>query len=168
MEQLEIREGARRQHRGLAMFCVLYCWHHNKNAVFLRKELLLRYLGLERMKTTRYEWIIEDITDYFPYIFKRNKNNNELIVFSKIPESELLENKNEAIHFFPKILDLANYSIIGLDADGDQAYKFIEDSMPFLSGIKNLHEFAINNALSLLSNGIVQPAKVLESRLIKK
>ena len=164
MDQLEIREGARRQHRGLAMFCVLYCWHHNKKAVFVRKELLLHYLGLERMKGTRYEWIIEDIADYFPHIFKRNTNNKELIVFSKIPENELLKNKSEAINFSPKILDLASYSLIQLDTNGEQAYKLIEDAMPFLSGIKNLHEFAINNALSLLSNGIVPPEKVLSSR----
>ncbi|MFI8609316.1 hypothetical protein ACIGFL_13475 [Pseudomonas sp. NPDC077649] len=163
MDQLEIREGARRQHRGLAMFCVLYCWHHNKKAVFVRKELLLHYLGLERMKGTRYEWITEDVAAYFPYIFKRTTNNKELIVFSKIPENELLENKNEAIRFSPKILGLSSYSLISLDEHGEKAYKLIDDSMPFLAEIKNLHEFAITNALSLLSSGIISPNKALES-----
>ena len=162
MDQLEVREGARRQHRGLAMFCVLYCWHHNKKAVFVRKELLLHYLGLERMKGTRYEWITEDIAAYFPHIFKRNTNNKELIVFSKIPENELLENKSEAIHFSPKILGLASYSLLALDTHGEKAYNFIEEVMPFLAEINNLHEFAITNALTLLSNGIVSPAKILE------
>lgn len=163
MDQLEVREGARRQHRGLAMFCALYCWHHNKTAVFLRKEVLLQYLGLERMKGTRYEWIIEDVVAYFPYIFKRTASGKELIVFSRISESELLENKHKAIRFSPKILGLSSYSLIALDEHGEKAQKIIEGSMPFLSEIKNLHEFAIINALSLLSSGIISPNKALES-----
>ncbi len=162
MDQIEIREGARRQHRGLAMFCALYCWHHKKEAVFVRKEIFLRYLGLEKMKGKRYEWVLEDVSAYFPFVFTRNTDNKDLIVFSRIPENTLLKEKEKAIHFSPKILGLATYPGISLIENGEEALKFIDNSMPFLSEIKNLHEYAITNALSLLTNGLISPAKALE------
>ena len=162
MDQIEVREGARRQHRGLAMFCALYCWHHNKEAVFVSKELFLDYLGLERMKGARYDWVLEDFSEYFPFIFKRNLNGRELIVFSKIPEDDLLKEKEKAINFSPKILDLAKYPTMALFDGGTEAQCFINDTLPFLSEIKNLNEYAISNVLPLLAGGVVSPGKALE------
>ena len=167
MDQIEVREGARRQHRSLAMFCALYCWHHDKCAVFVEKGTLLHYLGLKRMKEKRYEWLVEDVNSYFSHIFKRkNPNGIDFIVFSKLPESELelVENQDAAKRFSPKVLDIAVYRTSDLlSNEGEKRVKkSIDKYFPFLSEINNLHEYALSNTLTLLANGVIQPSKALE------
>lgn len=165
MEQIEIREGARRQHRSLAMFCALYCWHHDKKAVFVYKELFLSYLGLSRLRGTRYDWIVEDTTSYFPHVFKRESKEISLIVFSKLSEEELLKNKSQAIYLNPKALGLSGYNLFDLDEENEKAIKFMNEAIPYLSEIRNLHEFSITSSLSLLANGIVSPSTILAKKV---
>ena len=161
MNQVEIREGARRQHRGLGMFCALYCWNHDKKAVVVQKEVLLRYLGLERMKEKRFEWICEDISAYFPHIFQKT-TSVDMLVFSKIPESDISASKNDVIQFTPKVLNLAAYNSLCILDGGDKTQDFIDESMPFLSEVNNLHEYAITNTLTMLACGVISPVKALE------
>lgn len=163
MDQIETREGARRQHRCIAMFCALYCWNHDKKAVFVQKDYLLRFLGLERLREKRMDWLKEDVGGYFPYVFRRQikSENKDSIIFSRIPESELVENKVLAIYLKPSIFNLADYKEEIIFDGGVEAVRIIEKSLPFLTSIDNLHEFSVLNTLTLLANGSIDPKSAL-------
>ena len=67
MKQIDVREGARRQHRAAALFAVIQCWLRNLDGLVLLRRDLERLLGLERFKGTRVEWLQEDLKDFFPH-----------------------------------------------------------------------------------------------------
>ena len=167
MEQIEIREGAKRQHRCFAMFCALYCWNHDKKIVHVKKEQFLYYLGLERLRKKRMEWFIEDGGSYFPYIFlmKNNSQGVEHVVLSCVDKQELQTHKEKykekAILLNPAIFSLANYNMAFLEEGGGQAQKLFEEAFPYITTVKNYHEFAILNALTLLASGSIDPKSAL-------
>ena len=65
---MDLREAARREHRPLSLFTVLYCWLHDLDGVIFKKDDLLRILGLEKIiRRRRVEWLKEDMCDFFQY-----------------------------------------------------------------------------------------------------
>lgn len=159
------REDARRQHRSLAMYCSLFCWYHNKQAVYVSKDLFLQFIGLERLKDIRFQWVQEDVNPYFQFAFiraARTETTSDLMVLSKLPEDELLKSTEVAIHFKPSIFKLAEIYkkksdlLLSLsDEPQDNASKIIEEAFPYISSILNPYEYAISNTLSLLSSGLI-------------
>lgn len=68
MGQVDVREGARRQHRKIALFCAIYCWIKVIDGVFIERSTLSRLIGIERFKGARLDWIIEDFKEFFLYV----------------------------------------------------------------------------------------------------
>lgn len=66
MKQIDLREGARRQHRTLALFAVIQCWMRDLDGLVFERSQLERLLGLERFKQTRVNWLKEDMREFFP------------------------------------------------------------------------------------------------------
>lgn len=66
--KVDARESARRQHRKIALFCVIYSWLRNADGVYLSYIMLNRLIGLERIRKDRIDWIKEDFREYFSYI----------------------------------------------------------------------------------------------------
>ena len=167
-----VREDAKRQHRSLGMYCALFCWHQNKNAVFVSKDMFLSFIGLERLKDVRFQWLKQDIAAYFPHVFIHKKETNsltiEFIVLSRIQEEELLSNVEHAIHFNPAIFELAKlytpkqHKLISLGMDEDDcSSEVIKKGFPFIASVENIYEFAISNTLSSLTNGLIEPELAL-------
>jgi len=67
MRQIDLREGARRQHRAAAVFSVIQCWLRGLDGVILERSDLERVLGLERFKKKRVSWLREDFKEFFPF-----------------------------------------------------------------------------------------------------
>lgn len=67
MEQVEVREGARRQHRVISLFCVVQCWLRGWDGVRIDRDQLERLLGLEKFKQARVAWMNEDFSEFFPW-----------------------------------------------------------------------------------------------------
>jgi hypothetical protein len=67
MKQIDLREGARRQHRSLAIFAMIQCWISRWDGVAFERDHLERLVGLERFKGKRVEWLKEDLKDLFPF-----------------------------------------------------------------------------------------------------
>ncbi|MBN2884647.1 hypothetical protein JXE04_01855 [Patescibacteria group bacterium] len=170
-----VREDARRQHRVLGMYCALYCWHHQKEAIFVSKDLFLEFIGLERLKKVRFEWLQNDVNSYFPYVFIHklsNSNSTEVFVLSRLSKSDLMANKKNAIHFKPAIFNLANnYSkeagieVLlgekGSTTSSSSNSKILEANFPFIASIENMYEFSISSALSSLASGLICPEAAL-------
>src|SRR5262249_35463623 len=87
MQQVDLREGARRQDRVVALYAVLQCWVRGLDGVFFLRAHLLRLLGLDRFKETRVSWLQEDFQELFPYqevfITERSKSLGYLLVSRK-------------------------------------------------------------------------------------
>lgn len=66
-----VREGARRLHRQIALFGVLFCWKNGLDALRILKEDLHKIIGITRVEESRLKWMYEDVHDYFPYFLKR-------------------------------------------------------------------------------------------------
>ncbi len=67
MKQIDLREGARRQHRALAVFATIQCWIRKWDGTAFERDHLERLVGLERFKGTRVEWLQEDLKDLFAF-----------------------------------------------------------------------------------------------------
>ena len=80
MKQIDIREGARRQHRVVALYAVLQCWCRQLDGLVIDRLHLERLLGLKRFKDTRMEWLRKDFMEYFRYVslYKYTHADNSL------------------------------------------------------------------------------------------
>ena len=67
MKQIDVREGARRQHRTMALFSMIQCWMRGLDGIAYYRSHLERLLGLERFKQTRIDWLQKDIKELFPH-----------------------------------------------------------------------------------------------------
>ena len=67
MEQIDLREGARRQHRTVALFALIQCWIHGLEGICFQRDHLERLVGIERFRGTRMDWLRRDLKDAFPY-----------------------------------------------------------------------------------------------------
>jgi len=67
LKQIDLREGARRQHRAVGLLAVVQCWVRRLDGLVLRRSHLQRLLGLARFKETRLDWLRADLGEYFPY-----------------------------------------------------------------------------------------------------
>lgn len=66
MKQIDVEEGAKRQHRTVALFCVIQCWVRGLDGVILNRSDIERLVGIERFKETRIDWITRDFAEFFP------------------------------------------------------------------------------------------------------
>lgn len=89
MEQIDLREGARRQHRVISLFAVIQCWIRNLDGVVFQREHLERLIGLKRFKGTRKDWLQEDLKEFFPHqelLHERGKPNSFYSLYaSRLP-----------------------------------------------------------------------------------
>lgn len=59
------REACKRQHRVLGHFLAIQAWLRGLDCIVLEREHLEEFLGLERFKGTRVEWLQEDLKPWF-------------------------------------------------------------------------------------------------------
>lgn len=162
-----VREDAKRQHRVLGMYCALYCWHHQKDAIFVSRDLFLEFIGLERLKDIRFKWLQDDINSYFPYVFthkKENASSTKFVVLSRLSKSDLMTNTKKAIYFEPAIFQMAKKYSTDLQLEALSGVKTNTASIPFISSVENIYEFSISSTLSSLVSGLVCPKAALSEK----
>ena len=67
MKQIDLREGARRQHRTIALFAVVQCWTRGLDGLVFQRLHLERLIGIQRFRDTRVRWLLEDLAEFFPH-----------------------------------------------------------------------------------------------------
>jgi hypothetical protein len=168
MKQIEVREGARRQHRTIALFSIIQCWVNKTDGLVFTRNQLLRLLGLERFKRTRVIWLKKHLKELFPYqrtlplgsverfthlfisrrplksIFPNEETNPKKIV-------EALESHNLRVHFFS----------MWPRAKAKEIEGFFEAVNPLFASSANYDERLLTLYLALLAQGQISALDIL-------
>jgi len=145
MKQIDIREGARRQHRVISLFCVIQCWLHGWDGIQISRDFLERLIGLKRFKPRRAMWMSEDFKEFFPY--QRPDYLQNHYAFFSIEISRLPFEQNPQI---------GKFQMWAHPSDEDFA-KLYEGFIPFFADAANYDERLLASYLSLLTQGQISP-----------
>ncbi|MFH1371920.1 MAG: hypothetical protein ABII09_11640 [Planctomycetota bacterium] len=160
MKQIDLREGARRQHRSISLFCVIQCWLHGWDGIQISRDVLERLIGLERFKYIRLVWMSEDFKEFFPYQEPDYQQNHYTSFFS-VKISRLPFEKKPQIGKFQ----------IWNHPDDENIAKLYEGFMPFFADAANYDERLLASYLSLLTQGQISPQlipPVKEENVVEK
>ena len=146
MKQIDCREGARRQHRVVSLFCIIQCWLRGWDGVRISRQRLERLLGLQRFKQTRVEWMKEDFSELFPYQ-KTDCHCWPTESFRSLELSRRTFKKNPVIGTFE----------IWHHPTQQQLSKLYEGFLPFFADAANYDERLLASYLSLLAHGQISP-----------
>lgn len=165
MKQIDLREGARRQHRSLSLFAVIQCWMRNLDGLAFQRKQLERILGLDRFKKTRVEWLQEDLKEFFPHVqtywLTGKTNSLGSLIVARVPIADHLPKGNMTTKAriekmssdAPKIGLFELWSI----PSSDTLSKAFEGLLPFFSDSANYDERFLTSYLFLLAQGQISP-----------
>lgn len=170
MKQIDLREGARRQHRTAALFAVIQCWLRNLDGLAFSRVHLERLIGLERFKGTRVDWLREDLSEFFPfqevYWFSGKQNSLGSLFVSRrdlkpyLPSGSMTDKKRiEGIP--PEGPRIEMFKMWGRP-DKDKVLKAFEAAVPFFADAANYDERLLSAYLALLAQGQISPQSLPE------
>ena len=149
MKQIEVREGAKRQHRMLSLFCVIQCWLRGCDGIRISREQLKRLIGIQKFKESRVGWMEEDFDEMFPH--RRSKYDHcPTESFSSIELSREPFERDPVIGEF----EMWNHP------DEDHLTRLYEGFIPFFADAVNYDERLLASYLSLLVQGQISPRSV--------
>jgi hypothetical protein len=171
MKQIDLREGARRQHRSAAVFAVIQCWLRGLDGVIFKRHHLERILGLKRFKRTRVEWLQEDLKDFFPHqevYWAAGKTNADGDLYSF---QCLWASRRELKQYLARGTMSILARLKTIPADGPRLAVFnmwphpssvdiqsiFDETIPFFTDPVNYDERLLTSYLSLLCQGQISP-----------
>lgn len=163
MKQIDLREGAKRQHRAVTMYAALQCWVRGLDALVFKRGQLLRLLGLHRFKETRVDWLQEDFRELFPhqtvFVSGQSKSLGSLLASRK-------PMKGAAGHLSQQVKWCEDNGIVVEDfqlwqwGSGSHPAKDFEPLTPFFGTSVNSDERLLTCYLSLLASGQMSPLDI--------
>jgi len=168
MKQIDVREGAKRQHRTLALFSMIQCWMRGLDGLAFTRPHLERLLGLERFKQKRVEWLEEDFKDLFPFQQTYWNSDNESF-------SSMFISRKEIGSYLPsgsmttkeRIEKISNNGTVAIGLfqiwerpNRRKAQENFSAAIPFFSDYANYDERLLASYLNLLMSGQI-PAKAI-------
>ena len=175
MKQIDVREGARRQHRAVALFAIIQCWLRNLDGLVFDRRDLERLLGLERFKGARVDWMREDFKEFFPH--------QEVFWMSNARDSfgSLYVSRRELEGVLPKGTMPDEKRIAGIPEDGPRLDLFriwdrpdarkvlaaFKAAVPFFADAVNYDERLLHSYLALLAQGQISPNSLPPLRKVK-
>lgn len=167
MKQVEVREGAKRQHRTITLFAVIQCWIKKTDGIIFERAQLLRLLGLSQFKDTRVKWMKRDFKHLFQY-------QRTLPVGSLHSLSHLIVCRRPIESFFPneetnpkKIIELSTANGVNLDffsmwpkRKASDLKDLFEGTIPFFADSVNYDERLMSAFLALLIQGQISPLSI--------
>lgn len=164
MKQIDLREGACRQHRAVSLFAVIQCWIRELDGLAFSRTHLQRLLGLKRFKRTRVDWLQEDLREFFPYqsVYWQSDQPNSFssLFISRIPIEDSLPKGSMTTHQRlegirdggPRLDFFKIWTSPSLKAKDD-----FEGFIPFFADSANYDERFLSSYLSLLCQGQISP-----------
>lgn len=158
MKQIDTEEGAKRQHRAVALFCVIQCWVRGLDGVVLSRADMERLLGLERFREARIDWIRRDFKEFFlfqqldyePCVNSEGYTKQNQEGFAKFTISRVPFDQNPKIQPF-KLWKLPTPK---------QRRELYEAFIPFFANYANYDERFLTSYLTLLAQGQISPKSI--------
>jgi len=165
MKIFEYRDGARNQHRSIALLAVIQCWVRGWDGAVIKRLDLERILSLQKFKQERLEWLIEDFSSYFPHsrliyatiqvaptfqFFCVSRKNIDFLNEGDFDSWPITVEKAAAGGVHVGMLEIPK-TRTALNAIG------VDQALPFLRAGTNYYESVISAYLLLLSQGKIPP-----------
>ncbi|HYE35961.1 hypothetical protein [Methylocaldum sp.] len=170
MKQIDLREGARRQHRTAALFAVIQCWLLSLDGLAFSRQHLQRLIGLERFKGTRVDWLREDLSEFFPYQevywFTGKQNSLGSLFVSRrelkpyLPVGSMSD-KERIKNIRPNGPRIAMFKMWARP-DEEKVLKTFKAAVPFFADAANYDERLLSAYLALLAQGQISPKSLPE------
>jgi len=64
---IPLRKDRRRKNRIFAQFLMTHCWAHQVDCIFISRDDLMGYFGVDNIQQTYFTWLQEDVESWFPY-----------------------------------------------------------------------------------------------------
>ena len=68
------RKSQKRLHQTLGSYLLVKAWEMVVDCIAIKRQQLLNFLQLERMKNKRIDWLKDDLTNFFPYQMTTNSS----------------------------------------------------------------------------------------------
>lgn len=164
MKQIDLREGARRQHRAVSLFAVIQCWMRGLDGVAFRRGELERLLGLVRFKRTRVEWMEADFREFFPHQMtfwsSQQSTSFDSLIVSRRPLTGmpmgLMSTERRLKSISPRGPRIELFEIWEIPKRKSLEARF-EGIAPFFADAANFDERFLSAYLALLSIGQISP-----------
>ena len=145
------REACQRQHRVLGHFLAIQAWLQGLDCVVLERQFLEEYLDLERFKSERVKWLIEDLGPWFPHCYQFDKSNSASSLHS----------------LYMSRITIGSWMPAGSMATSTRIKAIARDSSAPRTGIlntklkigTNMREIDVVRYLAVLDAGLESPAK---------
>ncbi len=147
------REACRRRHRVLGHFLAIQAWLRKLDCVVLQRIELERFLGLERFKGTRVDWLREDLKPWFPFQVPYFKSKSPSSIHS------LFLSRVDIAPHLPLGTMTTDARISRMAASAPKTEKFILNT----STRTPLEDFIISN-LTLVTSGLKPPEVYREEK----
>ena len=166
MKQIDVREGARRQHRTISLFAVIQCWQRSIDGLVFQRRHMERLLGLERFKQKRVKWLQEDLKELFPYqetFWSGNKSFSSLFV-SRLPLKEFIPkgsmSAEKRIKNIPKGGPKIELFKIWERSKPEKVQQLFQGAIPFFADYANYDERLLASYLCLLAQGQISVSSI--------
>jgi hypothetical protein len=166
LKQIDVREGARRQHRTISLFAVIQCWQKGIDGLVFKRRHMERLLGLERFKKKRVQWLKEDLEELFPYqeTFWSNKKSFSSLFVSRMPLKEFIPRGNMSTERRIKNIAKEGPKIelfrMWERSKPEKIQQLFEGAIPFFADYANYDERLLASYLSLLAQGQISVSSI--------
>ena len=142
------RAACQRQHRVFGHYLAVQAWLRNLDCIAVEREDLEVYLGLERFKSERVKWLLEDLRPWFPYKFAFYKASAESSLHSLFLSRVKIGN-------WLSTASITTVQRIGeISLDSPKTALFFEAG----PGNKRVTEVDVVRYLAILDSGLSSPA----------
>jgi hypothetical protein len=141
------REACRRKHRVLGHYLAIQAWLRKLDCIVLQRRELEHFLGLERFKSTRVTWLINDLKPWFPFHVSYYLSNSPSSIHT------LFLSLIDMVTHLPKGTMTTDQRISRLAPDAPKTEKFL-----LKTSAKPPSEEHIVSELALVTAGLREPA----------
>ncbi|QRK07036.1 hypothetical protein JQX13_44445 [Archangium violaceum] len=142
------RDHCKRQHRILAHHLCLEAWRAGDDGILLERHHLEEFLKIERFKSSRVQWLLEDLEPWFKYIYpvysESALESLQALYLSRVPIDEKFIIKND---------DVSVEDLVGWMRNNGVRISLLYS----ISTLVPLTEEQIVPRLALLATGLAEP-----------
>jgi hypothetical protein len=144
---MEHRSACQRQHRVLGHYLAVQAWLRGLDCIALERQDLEKYLSLERFKSERIKWLLEDLNPWFPYHRAFYKSGAQSSLHS------LFLSRVEIGKWLSTATMTTSQRIAKISKDSPKTALFFESGI----GKKRVQESDVVRYLAILDSGLSAP-----------